>query len=153
MDKKEIMFELIREGQNKFSLTKLPQRLPNNEGKYVYIDTNGKSCKSGYITAYFEDPKRDVMYIGSKLRYEKVVHGISRAFNNHHRKSCWYLLYYDFKCRGVDKTNLDIIWCFSGYNSKDVGEKSFLEMLDGLWEDMRQTARNYKVRKYNASRI
>ena len=154
MGKKKIMFELTREDHDKFSLTKLPQRLPNNEGKYVYIDTNGKSCKSGYITAYFEDSDRGARYIGNKLRYEKVVMaGLYSTVRTLPRKSTWYLLYYDFKIGDPDTVTLDVIWCFSKCREDKVDEKVFMNLLDDMWDNIRQAVKNYKARKYNASRI
>lgn len=148
------MFELIRVGNDKFSLTKLPQRLPNNEGKYVYIGTNGKSCKSGYITAYFEDSDRGAMYIGNKLRYEKVVMArLYSTIDSSPIKSTWYLLYYDFKIGDPDTVTLDVIWCFSKCREDKVDEKVFMNLLDGMWDNIRQAVKNYKARKYNASRI
>ena len=149
-----IMFELTRKGYDKFFLMKLPQRLHNNEGKYVYIDTNGKSCKSGYITAYFEDSDRGARFIGSELRYEKVVMaGLYSTVRALPIKSTWYLLYYDFKIGGPDTVTLDVIWCFSKYRDNEVGEKVLMNTLDGLWDNILQAVRNYKARKYNASRI
>ena len=152
MDKKKIKFEFTRKGQNKFLLTKLSQRLPNTEGDYVFIDTNGKSCKSGFITAQFEDLNGRTRYIGV-LRYEKVMHDIYYFVSDISRKSSWYLLYYNFKYRDVDKIYLDIVWCFSKYHGKEVDEKCSLKILDGLWENIKQAAKIYKASKYNASRI
>lgn len=149
-----IMFELTRVGNDKFFLTKLPKRLPNTGGKYVFIDTNGKSCKSGYITAYFEDSNRGAKYIGGELRYEKVVTaGLYYTIRALPRESNWYLLYYDFKIGDPDTVTLDVIWCFSRYSEAKVGEKVLMNTLDGLWDNIRQAVRNYKARKYNASRI
>lgn len=154
MDKKKIMFELTRVDYNKFFLTKLPTRLPNTGGRYVFIDTNGKSCKSGYITAYFEDSDRGARYIGGELRYEKVVMaGLYSTVRALPRKSTWYLLYYDFKIGDPDTVTLDIIWCFSKYRDNEVGEKVFMNLLDGMWDNIRQVVKNYKARKYNAGRI
>ena len=116
MDKKKIMFELTRVGNDKFFLTKLPTRLPNTGGRYVFIDTNGKSCEPGYITAYFEDSDRGAMYIGNKLRYEKVVMArLYSTIDSSPIKSTWYLLYYYFKIGGPDTVTLDIVWCSSNY--------------------------------------
>lgn len=154
MDKKKIIFELIRESYDKFFLTKLPQRLPNNKGKYVFIDTNGKSCKSGYITAYFEDSNRYARFIGNELRYEKVVMaGLFPIVNYSPIRSTWYLLYYDFKHGNVDTVTLDIIWCLSKYREKGVRENIHKNILEGLWDNVKQSVKNYRARKYNASRI
>ena len=154
MDKKKIMFELTRVGNDKFSLTKLPTRLPNTGGRYVFIDTNGKSCKSGYITAYFEDSDRGARYIGNKLRYEKVVMaGLYSTVSALPKKSTWYLLYYHFKIGDPDTVTLDVIWCFSKCREDKVGEKVFMNLLDDMWYNVKQAVKNYKARKYNASRI
>lgn len=154
MDKKKIMFELTRVGNDKFFLTKLPTRLPNTGGRYVFIDTNGKFCEPGYITAYFEDSDRGAVYIGNKLRYEKVVMArLYSTIDSSPIKSTWYLLYYDFKIGGPDTVTLDVIWCFSKYREKGVGENIYKNILDGLWDNIRQAVKNYKAIKYNASRI
>lgn len=148
MDKGTIMFELTRVGNDKFFLTKLPTRLPNTGGRYVFIDTNGKSCKSGYITAYFEDSNRGAKYIGGELRYEKVV--TARLYHTVRalpRKSNWYLLYYDFKIGDPDTVTLDIIWCFSKYSEDKVGEKVLMNVLDGMWDNIRQAVKSYKAKK------
>lgn len=152
MDKKTIKFELTREGHDKFFLTKLPQRLPNAEGDHVFIGTNGKSCKSGFITVQLEDPNVRTRYIGA-LRYERVMHDIYYFVSDTSRKSSWYLLYYDFKFGDVDKTRLDIVWCFGKYRGKEIGETYDMRILDGLWEDMKRAAKTYKASKYNASRV
>lgn len=152
MDKKTIKFELTREGLNKFFLTKLPQRLPNAEGDHVFIDTNGKSCKSGFVTAQFEDSNVRTRYIGA-LRHERVMHDIYYFVSDTSIKSSWYLLYYDFKFGELGKTRLDIVWCFSKYRGKEADEMYSLKILDGLWEDMKRAAKNYRASKYNASRI
>ena len=49
MDKRKIKFKFIREDYNKFSIIRLPQESDRlHRDNYVFIDTNGKSCKSGY---------------------------------------------------------------------------------------------------------
>ena len=154
MDKKKIMFELTRVGNDKFFLTKLPKRLPNTGGRYVFIDTNGKSCKSGYITAYFDDSERGTRYIGSEIRYDRVVMaGLYSTVRALPIKSTWYLLYYDFKIGDPDTVTLDVIWCISKYSEDKVDENFFMNTLDGIWDNIRQAVKNYKARKYNASRI
>lgn len=153
MDKGTIMFELTRKGYDKFFLTKLPQRLHNKEGKYVFIDTDGKSCKSGYITAYFEDFNRGTRYRGSKLRYEKVVvSGLYPFISCSPRKSTWYLLYYNFKYGDPDTVTLDIVWCFSKYREETV-DKYIYNTLYELWKNILQAVKNYNARKYNAGRV
>lgn len=152
MDKGTIMFKLTRVGNDKFFLTKLPKRLPNTGGRYVFIDTNGKSCKSGFITAKFEDLNRRTRYIGV-LRYEKVMHDIYYFVRALPRKSNWYLLYYDFKIGDPDTVTLDVIWCISKYSEDKVGEKVLMNTLDGMWNNIRQAVKNYKARKYNAGRV
>jgi hypothetical protein len=158
MDKRKIKFKFIREGLNKFSIIKLPQESNKllHRNNYVFIDTNGKSCKSGFIIAYFEDFDSGTRYVGryvgSVLRYEKVMHDIYYFVGDTSRVSSWYLLYYNFNHRDVDKTDLDIVWCFSKYRGKEEGETYDMEILDGLWKDMRQATRQYKIKRY-ASRI
>lgn len=156
MDKRKIKFKFIREGLNKFSIIKLPQESDKrHRDNYVFIDTNGKSCNPGFITAYFEGPNfnRGVRYIGNVLRYEKVIHSIFEFVSSSSKISTWYLLYYNFKHGGIEKTDLDIIWCFSKYRDIEEGEECRLETLDGLWKDMKRAAENYKAGKYNVSRI
>lgn len=155
MDKRKIKFKFIRECYNKFSIIKLPQKSDTrHRDNYVFIDTNGKSCKSGFIIAYFEDFNfnRSVRYIGSVLRYEKVMHSVFDSISYPSKTSTWYLLYYNFNCRDVGKTDLDIVWCFSKYRGKEVGETYDMEILDGLWKDIKQATRQYKIKRY-ASRI
>lgn len=155
MDKRKIKFKFIREDYNKFSIIKLPQKSDTqHRNNYVFIDTNGKSCKSGFIIAYFEDSNFNscVRYIGSVLRYEKVMHDIYYFVSYPSKISTWYLLYYNFNHSDVDKTDLDIVWCFSKYRDEEKGEKYDMEILDGLWKDIKLATRQYKIKRY-ASRI